>query len=475
MPDTNALRDTLSVDYSTIKQGGVRAVPKPIVAVVGRPNVGKSTLFNRLAGKRIAIVEDTPGITRDRLYADGEWNGRTYTLIDTGGISMDEEDPLQAQIRLQAEVAMEEADVILVLCDARDGVTSVDRELADELRRAGDTPLFLVVNKADHAKFDQNAVEFYELGLGDVWRLSALSGRGVGDLLDAMVAAFPPDEGEPEIDDETVRIAVIGRPNVGKSSMLNAILGEERMIVSPVAGTTRDAIDTEVMWNGRRVVLIDTAGIRRSGKIQGTVEYYSVLRAQRAIERADVVATVIDSIEGLLDGDKRCAGMGHEAGRAAVLVVNKWDIGRKKVQDANAGKPPMPAFLKHLRDEMPYVSYASVAYCSALKQTGIGAFLDTALDAADNHALRIPTGELNRVVRDAVDFRPHSEHGKTFKVRYVTMAAVKPPTIVLFCNDPAMLHFSYKRYLENQIRKVYPFEGTPIRLIARNAEKEKDD
>jgi GTPase len=450
-------------------------MPKPIVAVVGRPNVGKSTLFNRLAGKRIAIVEDTPGITRDRLYADGEWNGRGYTLIDTGGISMDEEDPLQAQIRLQAEVAMEEADVILVVCDARDGVTSTDRELADELRRAGDTPLFLVVNKADNNKFDQNAVEFYELGLGEVWSLSALSGRGVGDLLDAVVDAFPPEQPEPEEDDDTVRIAVIGRPNVGKSSMLNAILGQERMIVSPVAGTTRDAIDTEVMWNGRRVILIDTAGIRRSGKIQGTVEYYSVLRAQRAIERCDVAATVIDSIEGLLDGDKRAAGMAHEAGRASVLVVNKWDEGRKKVVAANPGKNPLAAFTQHLRDEMPFVHYAPVAYCSALKQTGISEFLDTALDAADSHAMRLSTGELNRIVRDAVDYRPHNEHGKTFKVRYVTMVAVKPPTIVLFCNDPSLLHFSYKRYLENQIRKHYAFEGTPLKIVARKAEKEKDD
>ena len=450
-------------------------MPKPIVAVVGRPNVGKSTLFNRLAGKRIAIVEDTPGITRDRLYADGEWNGRTYTLIDTGGISMDEEDPLQAQIRLQAEVAMEEADVILMIVDARDGMTSNDMELADELRRAGDTPLFLVVNKSDNEKRDREATEFYTLGLGDIWTISALSGRGIGDLLDAVVAAFPPEEELAEEGDDAVRIAVIGRPNVGKSSMLNAILGEDRMIVSPVAGTTRDAIDTEVTWNGRRVILVDTAGIRRAGKIQGTVEYYSVLRAQRAIERCDVVATVIDSIEGLLDGDKRAAGMGHDEGRAAVLVVNKWDEGRAKVLEASPGKHPFQSFTKHLRDEMPFVSYAAIAYCSALKGTGIGAFLDTALEAADMHALRVPTGELNRIVRDAVDFRPHGEHGRTFKVKYVTMAAVKPPTIILFCNDPDLMHFSYKRYLENQIRKHYAFEGTPIRLIAKKAGPDKDD
>lgn len=450
-------------------------MPKPIVAVVGRPNVGKSTLFNRLAGKRIAIVEDTPGITRDRLYAEGEWNGREYTLIDTGGISMDEEDPLQAQIRLQAEVAMEEADVILMIVDARDGMTSNDLDLAAELRRAGDTPLFLVVNKADNERRDQNAAEFYSLGLGEIYTISALSGRGLGDLLDAVVESFPPYVEETAEDDDAIRIAVIGRPNVGKSSMLNAILGEDRMIVSPVAGTTRDAIDTEVTWNGRKIILVDTAGIRRAGKIQGTVEYYSVLRAQRAIERCDVVATVIDSIEGLLDGDKRAAGMGHDEGKAAVLVVNKWDAGREKVLEANPGKNPIPAFTSHLRDEMPFVGYASVAFCSALKRTGIGAFLDTALDAADSHAMRIPTGELNRVIRDAVDFRPHAEHGRTFKVKYVTMAAVKPPTIVLFCNDPDLLHFSYKRYIENQIRKTWAFEGTPLRIVARKAGPEKGE
>jgi GTPase len=258
---------------------------KPIVAVVGRPNVGKSTLFNRLAGKRIAIVEDTPGITRDRLYADGDWNGRTYTLIDTGGISMDEEDPYQAQVRIQAEVAMEEADVILMLCDGMDGLTPNDWELAEQLRRAQDIPIFIVVNKSDNEKRDMNASEFYSLGIGAVYPVSALSGRGVADLLDKVVDAFPPPEPEHDDDDETIRVAIIGRPNVGKSSMLNAILGEERAIVSPISGTTRDAVDTPFEWEGKKLILIDTAGVRRAGKIQGTVEYYSVLRAQRAIER----------------------------------------------------------------------------------------------------------------------------------------------------------------------------------------------
>lgn len=451
-------------------------MPKPIVAVVGRPNVGKSTLFNRLTGRRIAIVEDTPGITRDRLYADGEWNGRTYTLIDTGGISMDEADPLLAQIRVQAEVAMEEADVILMLCDAAQGIMPGDEDLAELLRRgAGETPLFLVVNKSDNASRDRDAAEFYALGLGEVHAVSALSGRGVGDLLDAVVAVFPPAEEEEEEDEETVRIALIGRPNVGKSSMLNAILGEERSIVSPVAGTTRDAIDTRFEWEGRQFLLIDTAGIRRSGKIQGTVEYYSVLRAQRAIERCDVAATVIDAVEGLRDGDKRVAGMAHDAGKAAVLVVNKWDRARRMVLEQHPGRNPMHVFTQVLRDEMPFVSYAPVAFCSALRRTGIAAFLETAVSVAENHALRLSTGELNRLLREAVDTHPYSEGGRTFKVRYATMVSVRPPTIVLFVNDPALLHFSYKRYLENQIRKVFAFEGTPLRLVARRADERKDE
>lgn len=448
-------------------------MPKPIVAIVGRPNVGKSTLFNRLVGQRIAIVEDIPGITRDRLYADGEWNGRTYTLIDTGGIRMDEDDPMQAQIRIQAEVAMEEADVILFLVEAADGITPDDAELADLLRRT-ETPLFLVVNKSDNASRERDAAEFYSLGLGEVYAVAAISGRGVADLLDEIVKAFPPDTGGEEEDDDTVRVAIIGRPNVGKSSMLNAIMGEERAIVSPVAGTTRDAIDTPFEWEGQKMLLIDTAGIRRSGKVQGTVEYYSVLRAQRAIERCDVAVTVIDGEEGLRDGDKRVAGMAHEAGKAGVLVVNKWDLGKQVILEANPGKNPIHAFTQILRDEMPFVSYAPIAFCSALRRTGIGAAMETMLSAAENHAMRVPTGELNRLIRDATDARPYGEKGRTLKVRYATMAAVKPPTIILFVNDPELLHFSYHRYLENQIRKRFAFEGTPIRLFARKADERRE-
>lgn len=450
-------------------------MPNPIVAVVGRPNVGKSTLFNRLAGQRIAIVEDTPGITRDRLYSEGEWNGRGYTLIDTGGISMDEEDPLQAQIRVQAEIAMEEADAILMLVDATQGITPNDLELADQLRRAGDTPLFLVVNKSDNAARDRDAAEFYSLGLGEIYPVSALSGRGVGDLLDAVVESFPADLVEAPVDDDTVKIALIGRPNVGKSSMLNAILGEDRAIVSPVAGTTRDAVDTPFEWEGRKLLLIDTAGIRRAGKIQGTVEFYSVLRAQRAIERCDVALTIIDGEAGLLDGDKRVAGFAHEAGKAAVLVVNKWDVGKDVVQSGAPSKSPLATFTQLLRDEMPYVGYAPVAFCSALRRTGIGACIEAALDSADNHALRISTGELNRIVRDAVDARPLTHKGRTLKFKYATMIAVKPPTILIFVNDPDAVHFSYKRYLENQIRKAYAFEGTPIRVNFRRSAGKDDE
>ena len=451
-------------------------IPKPLVAIVGRPNVGKSTLFNRLAGRRIAIVEDTPGITRDRLYADGDWRGREYTLIDTGGIQMFDVDPLKAQIRTQAEIAMEEADVIGFVVDTTVGLTADDFELANALRRSP-KPLVVLANKVDNGDQEyRNVPEVYALGFPEVFPVSALGGRGVADALDAIVDHLPPPPPAPdeEVEDERTKIAIIGRPNVGKSSLLNAILGEERAIVSPVAGTTRDAVDTSFEFNGREIVLIDTAGIRRAGKIQGSVEYYTVLRALRAIERADVVMLVLDSIDGLTDGDKRVGGYAHEAGRAGVIVVNKWDEGRKDILEGAPGKNPMQIFSSDLRDQLPFLSYAPLAFTSALTGKGVAAAVEAALDAAENHAMRIPTGELNRLLRDATDAHPYNEKGRALKIYYATMPSVKPPNIVLFVNDPDLMHFSYKRYLENRIRETYSFEGTPLRIDVRKAaDKEK--
>ena len=451
--------------------------PKPLVAIVGRPNVGKSTLFNRLVGRRIAIVEDTPGITRDRLYADGDWNGREYTLIDTGGIQMFDPDPLKAQIRTQAEIAMEEADVIVFVVDTTVGLTADDYELATALRRSP-KPLIVVANKVDNGdQENRNVAEVYALGMPNVYPVSALGGRGVAEALDAIVERFPPapkDAGE-EIEDDRIKIAIIGRPNVGKSSILNSILGEERVIVSPIAGTTRDSIDTTFTFNDKEIVLIDTAGIRRAGKIQGSVEYYTVLRAMRAIERADVVMLVIDAHDGLTDGDKRVGGLAHEAGRAAVIVVNKWDLGRKEVLEEMPGQNPMKVFSDELRDGMHFLAYAPLAFTSATTGKGVSAAVDTALDAAEAHTMRIPTGELNRILRDAVDAHPYTDKGRPLRVKYATMPSVKPPTIVLFVNDPELMHFSYLRYLENRIRESYSFEGTPLRIQVKRAAKERDE
>ncbi len=455
---------------------------RPLVAVVGRPNVGKSTLFNRLIGRRVAIVEDTPGIPRDRLYHNVEWQGREFTLIDTGGIIPNEKDPLAVQIRIQAEVAMEEADLILFIVDAADGMTRTDQDLADALRFAK-CPILLVVNKTDNPRLEADATEFYSLGYAELFAISAIHGRGVADLLDKVNELLPKQEGEEGDEADQIRLAIIGRPNVGKSSLLNAILGEDRSIVSPIPGTTRDAVDTAFEWDNQQLVLVDTAGIRRNRKIQGTVEYYMVLRARSALERSNVAVVVIDGQEGILDGDKRVAGMAHENGRACIIVVNKWDLvdpgvvfENGKMQKADMTK--ITKFTNKFRDECPFLNFAPLVFISAQENFSINAVLDTAIIAAQNHAHRIPTGELNRIMRESVERRPHSAHGKSLKIYYATMASVEPPTIILFCNDPELCHFSYQRYLENRLRELYPLEGTPIRLFIRAADKrdrEEDD
>jgi GTP-binding protein len=413
-------------------------------------------------GKRVAIVEDSPGITRDRLYAEGEWIGREFVLIDTGGIILNEKDPLKVQIRKQAEIAVTEADVIIFMVDVTEGVTPHDTELADIFRRTK-KPVLVAVNKVENDRQEREAMEFYALGLGDIYPISSLQGSRVAELLDKVVENLPAPAAEEVYPEDSIKIAIVGRPNVGKSSLLNAIVQEERAIVSETAGTTRDAVDTLFEHDGQSIVLIDTAGIRRAGKVQRSVEYYSVLRAVRAIERADVVLLLIDASEGLADGDKRVGGFANEAGKALVIVVNKWDIAKER-------KLSMRAFAQSIRDEASFLKYAPIAFASAKEVTGIREILDSAILAAQSHAMRLPTGEINRIIQDAIDNHPLTQRGKQFKVYYATMPAVKPPTIVLFTNDPNMLHISYRHYLENQIRARYPYEGTPIRIYARKAE-----
>lgn len=441
----------------------------PLVAIVGRPNVGKSTLFNRLVGKRVAIVEDTPGITRDRLYASANWNGRDFFVVDTGGILMDTDDPLTEQVRLQAEIAIEEANVIIFMVDAKDGLTPTDIDVADRLR-GSDRPVLLAANKVDNSQLAMDAVEFHSLGLGELYTVSSLHGHGVADLLDSIVSHFEPEPASSDLEDDILKLAIIGRPNVGKSSLLNAILGSERAIVSPIPGTTRDAVDTLVTYNDRPIVLIDTAGIRRAGQIQGSVEYYTFLRAQSAIERCDIALLVTDASEFLTDGDKRAGGLAHDMGRGCVVVVNKWD---RVDPGITYGKPPnrrlILEFTDAKRKQCGFLHYAPLVFVSAAQCFSIREVLDTALSAAEFFHLRIPTGELNRLISLAEEDHPLMEHGRAFHIYYATMPAVKPPTVLLFVNDPDHLHFSYRRYLENRIRGAYGYEGTPIVIKARRA------
>lgn len=438
----------------------------PVLVIVGRPNVGKSTLFNRIVRRRVAVVEDEPGVTRDRLYAEAEWGGRRFTTVDTGGILF-QDDPLIEQIRIQAEIALEESDVVLFLTEATAGISPDDRDLAKRLRGIS-KPVLIVVNKADNPQRAAYAGEFYGLGLGDVYPVSSLHGKGIAELMRVVAGLLPEAASEPEEQDE-IRLAILGRPNVGKSSLLNAFTGEQRAIVSSVPGTTRDAIDTLLEYSGERFRLIDTAGMRRRGKIQGTVEYYMADRAVRALERADCALIVIDGGEALTDGDKRAAKLAHDSGKAVVFAVNKWDL--KEPPDGMPRKPsPIKKdFVRILKNELPELDYATTCFTSAKMNAGLEPVLDQVMRALEAYNFRTSTGHLNRVIQDAVYARPLTRKGKPFRVYYATQTGTRPPTFTVFCNETELMHFSYERYLLNKLRLAYPLEGTPVRLRARTS------
>ena len=440
---------------------------KPIVAIVGRPNVGKSTLFNQIGKKRVSIVDDFPGVTRDRIYLDAEWLNHQFTMIDTGGIELDSADQLLSSMRQQAQIAMEEADVIVFVVDGRAGLTSADEEVG-KLLRSANKPVILAVNKTDSPQQEMNIYEFYNLGLGDPLGISASNALGLGDLLDAIVAAFPREAEEDKEADE-ISIAVIGRPNVGKSSIVNALIGEERVIVSNIPGTTRDAIDTHFVADDINFILIDTAGMRRKGKIDEPVERYSVMRSLRAVDRADVVLMVINAEEGITEQDKKIAGYAHESGKGVVIIVNKWDVYPNKDDKSTL------RFTEDLRDELGFLQYAPVLYTSALTHQRIPRITELVKYVADQQSMRIQTSVLNELIRDAVSVNPPPSHRcKQLKIFFMTQADIQPPKFVVFVNDPELMHFSYLRFLENKLRESFGFEGTPLKLIVRGR-KEEDD
>ena len=438
---------------------------KPVVAVIGRPNVGKSTFFNRIVGKRISIVEDTPGVTRDRIYAEAEWNGIHFGLIDTGGIEPDSKDVILSQMREQAQIAMDMADVILFIVDGKEGITSADEEVANMLRRKG-RDIVLLVNKIDNPrKIPDTFYDFYSLGVGEPIPVSAANMLNLGDVLDKIVSSFPEGAGK---EDESTKVAVIGKPNVGKSSLINRLLAEKRVIVSDIAGTTRDSIDTPFTWEGEDYTLIDTAGIRRQNKINENIEKYSVIRAVAAIERSDVCLLVIDATEGITEQDKRIAGVAHEAGKGVIIVVNKWDLLKKETNT-------MKEYRETIEAELPFLSYAPTLFISVLTGQRVQEVMKTVKTVAENRSMRVPTGQLNSLISDAVMMKqPPSDKGKRLKIYYVTQVGIRPPLFSFQINKRELMHFSYARYLENKIREAFNFDGTSVKFVFREkGEKEQ--
>ena len=433
---------------------------KPIVAIVGRPNVGKSTLFNALAGENISIVKDTPGVTRDRIYADVEWLNYTFTLIDTGGIEPDSNDIILSQMREQAQIAIDTADVILFMVDVKQGLVDSDSKVADMLRRSH-KPVILTVNKVDsHEKFMADVYEFYNLGIGDPYPISSVNKQGLGDLLDQVIAQFPESDMQDEEDDRP-KIAVVGKPNVGKSSIINKLLGENRVIVSNIAGTTRDAIDTEVKWNGKEYVFIDTAGLRRKSKIKEELERYSIIRTVTAVERADVVVVVIDAVEGVTEQDAKIAGIAHDRGKGILVCVNKWDAIEKDDKT-------IYRYTNKVKEILSFMPYAEIMFVSAETGQRLPKLFEKIDMIIENQTMRIATGVLNEIMSEAIALQqPPSDKGKRLKLYYITQVAVKPPTFVIFVNDKKLMHFSYTRYLENKIRDTFGFKGTSLKFIIR--------
>lgn len=439
---------------------------KPVVAIVGRPNVGKSTLFNKLIGERLSIVDDTPGVTRDRIYGDCEWLGRKMLLVDTGGIEPYSTDIILTQMRRQAELAVETADVIILVTDIRDGVVATDMEVASMMQKSG-KPIVLAVNKCDTVgEVPADFYEFYNLGLGDPIAVSSVHGRGTGDLLDAVLSYLPKEEEEDD-DDTKITVAVIGKPNVGKSSLINAICGEERTIVSGIAGTTRDATDTLVSNEYGDFLFIDTAGLRRKSKVEDAIEKYSVIRARMAVERANVCVIMIDALEGFTEQDSKVAGMAHEMGKACIICVNKWDA-------YNKNDKSMQEYTKKLQNDFSFMSYAPFLFLSAKTGQRLNKLFPLIVQVDNQNAMRISTGRLNEVLADATArVQPPTDRGRRLKIFYMTQASTRPPTFVCFVNRKELFHYSYQRYIENQIRSVFGLEGTPVRLIVRERERDK--